>query len=124
MSWRVVCGVSQASARAGPLRFRFVPRLTGPKIERKPDHLDPDAPRRRHLAPASLGDILQPRGLLPNCYQARSFGPANPRSRAKSDYGRYWARTSDLRLVESTCGANDDDLRGSTRLFAGVSGIL
>jgi hypothetical protein len=50
---------------------------------------------------------LDPRARLDpeDCYQIATtlarLGPANPCPRAKSDDGRYWARTSDLRLVEA-----------------------
>jgi hypothetical protein len=36
-----------------------------------------------------------------DCYQTQFLGPDSLCPRAKSDDGRYWARTSDLRLVEA-----------------------
>jgi hypothetical protein len=55
------------------------------------------------------------RRLLPDCYQTEGCKARFPRPRAKSNDGRYWARTSDLRLVEAVEGGNERELMGMKR---------
>jgi len=68
--------------------------------------LQPSARVRQRLTPAantSTPPTAYPvaRRLLPNCYQSEGFEAGISCPRAKSNDGRYWARTSDLRLVEA-----------------------
>jgi hypothetical protein len=56
--------------------------------------------------------------------QGARFWDQNPTISRIFSNGRYWARTSDLRLVESTCGVSYVALRGRNLVFMRVSGLL